>query len=262
MKISIITPSFNQGEYIEECIQSALNQNYPFIEHIIVDGGSTDNTIDILKKYNHLIWVSEKDEGQADALNKGLKMAKGEIIGWINSDDYYLPGVFKSIANAFINHQAKWIVSDQYYLRDGELKESIINEINHKTLLHNPDQVKQQGAFYLKSFLEQAGGFNKDFYMVMDLDLWLRLAKIEAPHKLQQFTSCFRLHDDQKTSSKNILRQLKEIKTLMRREKAPKLWVYRIIYKKRKSYFKKIIKRILCSMGLLNKKYLTRPVRS
>ena len=89
MKISIITPSFNQGKYIEQTILSVLNQSYKNFEHIICDGGSTDGTVDVLKKYKHLIWVSEEDEGQSDALSKALSMSSGDIIGWINSDDYY-----------------------------------------------------------------------------------------------------------------------------------------------------------------------------
>ena len=88
--ISIITPSFNQGKFIEQTILSVLNQHYPNFEHIIIDGGSTDGSIEILKKYPHLIWKSEKDRGQSEALNKGFEVAKGEIIGWLNSDDVYL----------------------------------------------------------------------------------------------------------------------------------------------------------------------------
>jgi glycosyltransferase involved in cell wall biosynthesis len=99
--ISIITPSFNQGAYIEQTILSVLHQDYGHVEHIVVDGGSTDATLDVLRRYPHLKWVSEKDRGQADALNKGLALAKGDIIGWVNSDDYYQDNIFGSVVGHF-----------------------------------------------------------------------------------------------------------------------------------------------------------------
>ena len=103
MSLSIITPSFNQGEYIEQTIDSVLSQKYPNLEYIIIDGGSTDQSVEIIKKYKkHLAyWVSEPDQGQSDAINKGLRMATGEIINWINSDDYYEKDALQTVADAF-----------------------------------------------------------------------------------------------------------------------------------------------------------------
>ena len=100
-KISIITPSFNQGKYLEQTILSVLDQKYPNLEYIIIDGGSNDNSVEIIKKYEHRLkyWVSEKDNGQANAINKGLSHCTGEIICWLNSDDYYLPDTLKKISN-------------------------------------------------------------------------------------------------------------------------------------------------------------------
>src|SRR5882762_2861563 len=106
MRISIITPSFNQGKFIEDAIQSVLIQNYPDIEHIVIDNCSTDNTMEVLKKYPHLKWISAKDRGQSDALNKGFDLATGEIIGWLNCDDFYLPGAFQTVHG--ILKQPEW----------------------------------------------------------------------------------------------------------------------------------------------------------
>src|SRR5438309_5772154 len=94
--VSVVTPSLNQGAYIEETIRSVLDQDYPRIEHIVVDGGSTDGTLEILRRYPHLTWVSEPDGGQADAVNKGFRLAEGEIFGWLNADDLYLPGTISA----------------------------------------------------------------------------------------------------------------------------------------------------------------------
>ena len=103
LKISIITVSFNQGQYIEDNIKSVLDQNYPDFEHIIIDACSTDNTLSILKQYPHLIWTSEPDKGQSDGLNKGFKKATGDIIVWLNSDDMMCEGAFQTINDFFIN---------------------------------------------------------------------------------------------------------------------------------------------------------------
>jgi len=129
LKISVITPSFNQSKYIEQTIQSVLDQNYPNFEHIIIDGGSTDGTIEILKKYSHLKWVSEKDKGQSDALNKGFEKATGDIIAWINSDDWYEPNTFFSISKFFNENQYKNVVMGDCNLVDenGKIFDRVIN---------------------------------------------------------------------------------------------------------------------------------------
>jgi glycosyltransferase involved in cell wall biosynthesis len=260
MKLSIITPSFNQGSYIEECIQSVLNQKYPNFEHIIIDGGSSDNTVSILEKYKHLIWVSEPDKGQADALSKGLKIAKGEVIGWINSDDYYLEGTFNRVMEIFNQKKNDWLVSNEIMLFPNYNIESRIADINYKSLLKNPDIVKQQGAFYRKDLIIKAGGFDENMYMVMDYDLWIRLAKYSEPYKLDYFTAAYRHHENQKTSAKNILTQFKEIRQIHRREKTSRMSTIRIGLIKYRSYFKKRIKSLLVFFHLLNRKYLSESI--
>lgn len=119
-QISIVTPSYNSKKYIEDCIQSVLNQQYDNYEHIIIDGGSTDGTIEILKKYTHLKWISEPDEGQSDALNKGFSMATGDIIGWCNSDDIYLLNTFEKVVLLLEDTKSDGVYSN-LYLGDDKL---------------------------------------------------------------------------------------------------------------------------------------------
>ena len=111
MKISIITPSFNQGKFIEDAILSVLGQNYPDVEHIVIDNCSGDNTQDVVKKYPHIKWISEPDKGQSDALNKGFRMATGDVIGWLNCDDLYAPDALSKVISAFENNsESQWLI--------------------------------------------------------------------------------------------------------------------------------------------------------
>lgn len=247
LKISIITPSFNQGVFIEKNIISVLNQNYPNFEHIIIDGGSTDTTIEVLKKYPHLKWVSEKDKGQADAVNKGLKMATGDIIGWINSDDYYENNIFEEISAAFNDPKVKWIIGNLYedYLGNKKKTEIQSPDITYDRLIKNPDILKQPCTFFRRDFILSNGGLNDGFYMVMDFDLWVRLSKKCSPRMSKTFYANFVIHPNQKTSPQNILRQTKELMLILKREKAPVSFRLSLLLRKYKSFLKKKIKSFL-----------------
>ncbi len=128
MKISIITPSYNQKDYIEKNIKSVLNQKYFDFEHIIVDGDSNDGTQEVLKKYDHLKWISEKDKGQCDALNKALKMVTGEVIGWLNADDFYLDGAFDQIIKFMKETNSDCLYGDYLEIDKNEIviKENVV----------------------------------------------------------------------------------------------------------------------------------------
>jgi len=223
-KISIITPSFNQGQYIETAIQSVLNQDYPNFEHIIIDGNSSDNTIEIIKGYDHLIWVSECDNGMSDALVKGLQLASGEVIGWLNSDDYYLENIFNDVADSFFDGSL-WITGNLIYLNEQTKvrRKHIPKVITYNGLIENPDIVKQVSTFYRKSILYEAGWVNIEFKMAMDYDLFVRLSKIEPSKMVNNIFGVFRNHDFQKTSRKNgyvnLYKQIKEINYVLCREK-------------------------------------------
>lgn len=262
-KISVITPSFNQGRYIEQNICSVLEQNYPNVEHIVVDGGSTDNTLEVLDTYPHLIWRSEKDRGQADALRKGFRQVSGNIIGWINSDDYYEPAIFKRVAECFEDPKIQWVVGNLSYIFDnGQIVRDRSPEISRERLLRQPDIVRQQCTFFRKEFVARAGGWNPDFHWVMDYDLWLRMSALSAPFKLDLNLAYFRMHGDQKTSLDNYLKQGREIETILIREGAP--WRVRaaLRLKKRWIWLKGRAKYFCMANGLISKKYRSRPVRT
>jgi len=180
--VSIVTPSYNQGKFIEDTILSVKNQDYPNIEHVIVDGGSTDNTLKILKKYEgtyNMHWISEPDEGQSDAVNKGFRMAKGEIIGWLNSDDvYFYKKVFSDIVNEFQNFpDVDLIYGDAVIISENNLILRIV-KMSHWAwnypLLRRGLPLAEPSVFFRKKVL-LSNRINKNLEYTMDFEFWLRL---------------------------------------------------------------------------------------
>jgi glycosyltransferase involved in cell wall biosynthesis len=262
MKISILTPSYNQGQFIEKNILSVMNQLYDNFEHIIIDGGSTDDTVEILKKYPHLKWISETDEGQADALNKGLQMASGEIVGWINSDDFYKENIFNDIIKEFKHSDVKWIIGNitLIYPDVRIIKRIKSPKITHQALLKNPDIVKQQATFFRKDALAKVGGWNKKYYMTMDYDLWIRLSKKYKPKMINREWAFFTHHEDQKSTPKNILTQLNDIKNILRNEHVSWANINKVAFKKYYYFIKSLIKNLLIDFKLMDSKYRNLPV--
>jgi glycosyltransferase involved in cell wall biosynthesis len=261
--ISVITPSFNQGAYIEQTILSVLHQNYKQVEHIIVDGGSTDDTVEILKRYPHLIWVSEKDRGQADALNKALALSKGDIVGWINSDDYYQEDIFAAVVSHFRATDAKWLVGNLADVFDGG--STIVRRssptISFDALVRNPDIVRQQSTFFRREALMSAGAWNPDRHMVMDYDLWIRLARTSPPVMVDENWAYFRNHAAQKSGHGNILRQSAEIAAVLRRENVASRLILRHRIKKAGYWAKGLVKERLINWGIVPQRYRTRSIR-
>lgn len=206
LTVSIITPSFNQAPYLEETIQSVLGQSYPNIEYFIIDGGSTDGSVSIIKKYESKLkgWISEKDKGQTDAINKGFAMANGEILGWINSDDTLLPNAVEE-AVAFLkgNLQTALVYGDTNYI-DGQSR--IIGrfpaaQTSYSKLRRGYVHIPQQASFFRKDFWDAVGPLDPDFYFAMDYDLWVRIARRAPIQYIQRIWANFRLHEDAKTIS-------------------------------------------------------------
>jgi glycosyltransferase involved in cell wall biosynthesis len=208
-KISIVTPSFNQGEYIEETIRSVIFQNYPNLEYIIIDGGSSDSTLSIIKKYESYItyWESEPDRGQSHAINKGLEKCTGEIFNWLNSDDFYLPDTFFNVATAFIDNLSINIVSG--FENHIELNDSITK--HNGTFLANTleetielCEITQPSTFFRLSAINQIGTLPEDIHYIMDGEIWVRLLLAYGTKsflKLAKPLANFRLHEGSKTVS-------------------------------------------------------------
>ena len=179
-RITIITPSFNQGDFLEDTILSILNQKYPNLEYFIVDGGSTDNTLDIIKKYEDRIdwWVSEPDRGQSHAINKGLERATGEIINWINSDDLLFPGALQRVAVTFMNNpEADLIVGEtaridqQGYIKSISSPLSLLSFSSKYYIL----PIGQQSSFFSAKALIKVKMIREDLHILMDQDLYYRI---------------------------------------------------------------------------------------
>jgi glycosyltransferase involved in cell wall biosynthesis len=179
-RISIITPSFNQGNYIEETIRSVLLQDYPNLEYIVIDGGSTDSTLQILKKYEaFLTWISEPDEGQTDAINKGLKKTSGEIVAYLNSDDVYEPGTLKRIATLFNQKKdVAMVYGDVIHIdeRSRFLEFHKTGELDfQRYLMAGEFYLPQPSVFFRKNVINRIGVFNKNLHLAMDYDYWLKI---------------------------------------------------------------------------------------
>lgn len=205
-KISVITPSYNQGQFIEETITSVLDQNYPNLEYIIIDGGSKDESVDTIKKYESQLsyWVSEPDKGQTDAINKGLHKATGEIVAWLNSDDIYEPGTLHKIAEAYeANPDAEVFLGDvQSFFPDGRT-EVWVNQFEPEDFM-NRVSIHQPGVFWKRELHDRYGFLDESFYYLMDYDLWARLMFNCRLVKLDSVLTRFRVHDEAKTGQNPI----------------------------------------------------------
>lgn len=204
-RISIITPSYNQAEYLEMTIKSAHSQQYPNLEHIVIDGGSTDGSVAIIEKWAPKLayWVSEPDRGQSDAINKGLRRARGDILGWLNSDDLYEPGALPAVAQCFAEHPDVDVVFGDCTIVDaGGHPLFVRREIpfDFNIVLYGVNYLNQPAVFWRRSVMMRVGLLDESFHHMMDREYWLRMARAACRfHYLPQVLAATRWHPDAKS---------------------------------------------------------------
>lgn len=214
--ISIITPTFNSAEYLEDCIISIINQNFDDYEHIIIDGLSTDNTLQIIKKYENryrMRWVSEKDRGMYDAIKKGFEMAEGDIFCWLNSDDMYMPWTLKLVAKIMQNTKIQWCTGiPSEFSNDG------INYCICRKTPAFPQKligkgwmdgrrlgcIQQESTFWRKELYVKSGGLNPDYQYAGDYHLWKSFAGYEKLYVVNSILAGFRKHSGQKSEDQSL----------------------------------------------------------
>jgi glycosyltransferase involved in cell wall biosynthesis len=236
-RISIVTPSYNQGQFIEETIRSVLLQGYPNLEYIIIDGGSTDNSVDIIKKYEQCLayWISGKDEGQADAINKGLLQSNGSIIGWINSDDLYIKNTFKKIFYALHNNPSCVLVHGNRILIDQASNVTGWSPQPKFNPMRTGYTIASETAFWQRNAMEMVGLLKKELKFAMDLEFFLRLYLHGNFLKLNDYLGCFRCYAYNKSST------IAEIGQIEAQQEWKNLLGYDIPAIKQKSKYRKLL---------------------
>ncbi len=218
--VSIVTPSFNQGAFIAETIDSVLAQDYPRIEYIVMDGGSTDDTISILDQYGDRVrWYSERDAGQSDAIRKGFDRTSGEIIAWLNADDLYLPSAVSRAVDAFRRlPEAGFIYGKAEFMdRDGRMTgEQLHVPWSFDKLLNRFNYVPQAATFFRRSAYDAVGGISADLHYLMDYDLWLKLGRAFPASDVPEALARVRMYPETKTASGGLTR-MDEMRRMIRR---------------------------------------------
>ena len=202
--VSIVTPSFNQAAYLEQTIRSVLDQDYPAIQYIVVDGGSTDGSLEIIQRYaEHLAqWVSASDLGQTDAINKGFALATGSFLAWLNSDDTYNPGAVTEAVDYLQDHpELGMVYGNAYYIDETgkRIGRYPAKPTDYRGLRRGVNTVCQQSMFFRADLWRKVGPLDPTFYYAMDYDLWVRIAKIAPIAFHDRYWSNFRLHNRSKS---------------------------------------------------------------
>jgi glycosyltransferase involved in cell wall biosynthesis len=197
--VSIVTPSYNQAHFLETTIRSVLDQDYPNLEYIIIDGGSTDGSRQIIERYSSRLawWVSESDQGQTDAINKGFAVARGEILAWLNSDDTYQPhAITEAVAFLQAHPEVGMVYGDANLIDEAGqvIGQFPARQTNYRRLKRGYVHIPQQASFFRASLWRQVGPLDPTFYFAMDYDLWVRLARLAPLQYTPRLWANFRLH--------------------------------------------------------------------
>jgi glycosyltransferase involved in cell wall biosynthesis len=198
--VSIVTPSYNQAPYLETAMRSVLEQDYPRLEYIVIDGGSEDGSLSLIQQYAPRLahWVAEPDLGQTDAINKGFAVARGEILAWLNSDDAYRPGAIAEAVSYLMSHPEIGMVYGQaFYVDDAgaPIARYPAGSTDHRGLRRGITTIPQQATFFRARLWQMVGPLDPSFYYAMDYDLWVRLSALSPIAYVQRPWADFRIHD-------------------------------------------------------------------
>lgn len=202
-RITLVTPSFNQAPFLEAALKSVLAQNYPDLEYIVMDGGSTDGSVEILQRYQEhfAFWTSEPDGGQSDALNRGFARATGTVLGWLNSDDLLLPGALYAVGTYFAAHpECHFLTGDGIFVNADDTRQVFVAKAAAYTFAdllryYADNYLPQPAVFFSPEAFHRAGGLDTSLQYVMDVDLWLRMRQHFTLHYLPRRLAKMRLHD-------------------------------------------------------------------
>jgi glycosyltransferase involved in cell wall biosynthesis len=219
--VTIVTPSYNQGEYIEASIRSVLEQDYPRIEYLVIDGGSSDDTLDVLgRQTSRVRWISEPDRGQGDAIRKGFALARGEILAWLNSDDVYLPGAVSRVVAAFQESSSVALVYGNAEFIDGAGAVlgpcEQVEPFDLGRLINDLDFIVQPATFFRREAYAAVGGLDPSLTYCLDYELWIRMAQRSGATFIPDMLAQVRIHPMTKTSSGGLAR-LDEVERMIRR---------------------------------------------
>jgi glycosyltransferase involved in cell wall biosynthesis len=212
-RVTIVTPSYNQAQYLEETIRSVLDQGYQDLEYIIMDGGSTDGSVDLIRRYEERLayWVSEPDGGQADAINRGFERATGQILAWLNSDDTYEPGAIRAVVDAFrARPEARLVYGEGWYIDPAGQRIRPCKFVRDRfpaNYIYNKDPILQQAAFWTRDLWQEVGPLSLALNWVFDWDWFIRAHRRTEFHYLPRFLGNYRVHPGAKTRTQDVRRR-------------------------------------------------------